>query len=62
MLGGAQGEFKPGQTVEYAEESRQMRWWLHDRVNYGYTEAGFKALQNDAARVRSAQAAKEGAK
>ena len=35
-----------------------MKWWVHERVNYGYTEAGFKALQADAARVRAAQAAK----
>jgi hypothetical protein len=88
IVGVAQGDFKPGQTVEYTEESPrkkrfeapasaqrivllgysrsvqdgQMKWWLHERVNYGYTEAGFKALQADAARVRAAQAAKEKAK
>lgn len=80
----AQGELKPGQTVEFIEESRrnkrfeplanpqrivlltytrstqdgQMKWWLHDRVNYGYTEAGLKTLQSDVARVRAAQAEK----
>lgn len=80
----AQGELKPGQTVEFIEESRrnkrfeppanaqrivlltyarstqdgQMKWWLHERVNYGYTEAGLKTLQNDVARVRAAQAEK----
>lgn len=79
-----QGEFKPGQSVEFIEESRrtkrfeppadpqrivllvqsrsvqdgQMKWWLHERVNYGFTEAGLKTLQADAARVRAAQAAK----
>lgn len=79
-----QGDFKPGQTVEFIEESRrnkrfepplnpqrivlltytrsvqdgQMRWWLHDRVNFGYTEAGLKTLQGDVARVRAAQAEK----
>jgi len=81
----AQGDFKPGQTIEYTEESPrqkrfdppanphrivmihnsrsvqdgQMKWWLHERVNYGFTEPGFKALQADVARVRAAQAAKE---
>ena len=80
----AQGDLKPGQTIEYVEESPrqkrfdapasaqrivllhnsrstqdgQMKWWLHERVNYGYTEAGFKTLQADAARVRAAQAEK----
>jgi len=79
-----QGEFKPGQTVEFVEESRrnkrfeppvnpqrivlltytrsvqdgQTKWWLHERVNYGYTEAGLKTLQSDVARVRAAQAEK----
>jgi hypothetical protein len=79
-----QGDFKPGQTVEFIEESRrnkrfeaplnpqrivlltysrsvqdgQMKWWLHDRVSYGYTEAGLKTLQSDVARVRAAQAEK----
>ena len=88
VVGVAQGDFKPGQTVEYTEESPrkkrfeppanaqrivllgysrsvqdgQMKWWLHERVNYGYTDAGFKALQGDAARVRTAQAAKQIAK
>jgi hypothetical protein len=33
-----------------------MKWWLHERVNYGHTEAGFKTLQADVARVRAAQA------
>jgi len=37
----------------------QMKWWLHERVNHGFTPAGFKALQADAARVRAAQAEKE---
>lgn len=80
----AQGELKPGQTVDFIEESRrnkrfeppanaqrivlltytrstqdgQMKWWLHERVNYGYTEAGLKTLQSDVARVRAAQAEK----
>ena len=84
VRGIVQGEFKPGQTVEFIEESRrnkrfeplanpqrivlltytkstqdgQMKWWLHDRVNYGYTEAGLKTLQRDVARVRAAQAEK----
>jgi hypothetical protein len=79
-----QGDFKPGQTVEYIEEGRahkrfepaanpqrivlltytrsvqdgQMKWWLHERVNYGYTEAGLRTLQSDVARVRAAQAQK----
>lgn len=79
-----QGDFKPGQTVEFIEESRrnkrfeppanrerivllsysrsvqdgQMKWWLHERVNYGYTEAGLKTLNADLARVRAAQAEK----
>jgi len=79
-----QGDFKPGQTVEFIEESRrskrfeppvnsqrivlltytksvqdgQMKWWLHERVNYGYTEAGLRTLQGDVARVRAAQAEK----
>jgi hypothetical protein len=85
VIGVAQGELKPGQTVEYTEESPrqkrfdapanpqrivllhftrstqdgQMKWWVHERVNYGFTDAGFKTLQGDAARVRAAQAAKE---
>ena len=85
IVGVAQGDFKPGQTIEYTEESPrqkrfdapanphrivmihnsrsvqdgQMKWWLHERVNYGYSEAGFRALQADVARVRAAQAAKE---
>jgi hypothetical protein len=84
VVGVAQGEFKPGQVVEYIEESpRQkrfdppanpqrivlihytrsvqdgrMKWWLHERVNYGYTEAGFNALKADVARVQAAQAQK----
>ena len=79
-----QGEFKPGQTIEFIEESRrhkrfeppahpqrivllthtrsvqdgQTKWWLHERVNYGYTEAGLRTLQSDVARVRAAQAEK----
>jgi len=36
----------------------QMYWWLHERVNYGYTEAGLAALKTDLARVRAAQAEK----
>ena len=36
----------------------QMKWWLHERVNYGYTEAGLKTLNADLARVRAAQAEK----
>jgi PPK2 family polyphosphate:nucleotide phosphotransferase len=35
-----------------------MKWWLHERVNFGYTEAGLKTLQSDVARVRAAQAEK----
>jgi hypothetical protein len=84
VRGVVQGEFKPGQTVEFIEESRrnkrfeplanpqrivlltytrstqdgQMKWWLHERVNYGYTDSGFKALQSDVVRVRAAQAEK----
>ena len=84
VRGIVQGEFKPGQTVEFIEESRrnkrfeplanpqrivlltytrstqdgQMKWWVHDRVNFGYTEAGLKTLQSDVARVRAAQAEK----
>ncbi|MGH8703080.1 MAG: hypothetical protein ACREVR_18155 [Burkholderiales bacterium] len=84
VRGIVQGEFKPGQTVEFIEESRrnkrfeplanpqrivlltytrstqdgQMKWWLHDRVNFGYTEAGLKTLQSDIARVRAVQAEK----
>ena len=80
----AQGDFKPGDTIEYTEESNrhkrfdppanpqrivlvsqgrsvqdgQTRLWLHQRVDYGHTEAGFKALQADVARVRAAQAKK----
>jgi len=79
-----QGDFKPGQSVDFIEESRrskrfeppvnaqrivlltytksaqdgQMKWWLHERVNYGYTDAGLKTLQSDIARVRAAQAEK----
>jgi hypothetical protein len=37
----------------------QMYWWLHERVNYGYTEAGLTTLKADHARVRAAQAAKQ---
>jgi len=84
VRGIVQGEFKPGQTVEFIEESRrnkrfeplanpqrivlltytrstqdgQMKWWLHERVNFGYTEAGLRTLQSDVARVRAAQAEK----
>src|SRR6185436_1970929 len=79
-----QGDFRPGQNVEYTEETRrkqrfdlpasrerivllsysrsvkdgQMYWWLHERVNYGYTEAGLATLKADVARVRAAQAEK----
>ncbi len=81
-----QGDFKPGDTVEFIEESRrklrfeplaspdrivllsysrsvrdgQMYWWLHERVNYGYTEAGLATVKADLARVRAAQAEKAG--
>jgi len=84
VLNAVQGEFRPGQTVEFIEESRrkkrydppadpqrivlltysrsvqdgQMKWWLHDRVNYGYSEAGLRTLRSDSARVRAAQAEK----
>jgi hypothetical protein len=84
VVGAAQGDLKPGQTIEYVEESNrqkrfdppasaqrivllhytrsvqdgQMRWWLHERVNYGYTEAGFRTLKADVARARAAQAEK----
>jgi hypothetical protein len=83
VVGVAQGDFKPGQTIEYVEESPrqkrfdpnanpqrivllhytrsvqdgQMRWWLHERVNHGFTEAGFRTLQADLARVRASQSA-----
>lgn len=86
VRGVAQGDFKPGQTIEYIEEGRrtkrydppasaqrivllhhsrsiqdgQMKWWLHERVDYGYSEAGFRTLQTDLARVRAAQAEKAG--
>ena len=79
-----QGDFKPGQTVQYIEESRrhkrfeppanaqrivllhhsrsvqdgQMKWWLHERVDYGFTQEGWRTLQADLARVRAAQAEK----
>ena len=85
VVGVAQGDLKPGQTIEYIEESPrqkrfdppanpqrivllhytrsvqdgQMKWWVHERVNHGFTEPGFKTLQADVARVRAAQAAKE---
>jgi hypothetical protein len=84
VRGIVQGEFKPGQTVEFIEESRrnkrfeplanpqrivlltytrsvqdgQMKWWLHERVNFGHTEAGLRTLQSDVARVRAARAEK----
>ena len=84
VVGVVQGELKPGQVVEYIEESPrqkrldppantqrivllhytrsvqdgQMKWWLQERVNYGYTEAGFEALKADVARVQAAQAQK----
>ena len=35
-----------------------MKWWLHERVDYGYTEEGLRSLRNDLARVRAAQAEK----
>ena len=46
--------------ITYSRSVRdgQMYWWLHERVNYGYTEAGFAALRDDLARVRAAQAEK----
>ncbi len=79
-----QGDFKPGETVEFTEETRrkhrfeplasrerivlltysrsvrdgEMYWWLHERVNYGYTEAGLATLRADLARVRATQAEK----
>ena len=79
-----QGDFKPGETVEFTEETRrklrleplasrerivlltysrsvrdgQMYWWLHERVNHGYTEAGLATLRADLARVRATQAEK----
>ena len=79
-----QGDFKPGQSVEFTEESRRktrfeppasrerivllshsrsvrdgrMYWWLHERVNFGYTEAGLATLKSDLVRVRAAQAEK----
>ncbi len=43
----------------------QMKWWLHNRVDYGYTDAGLATLKADVARVRAAQAdraAKEAAR
>jgi hypothetical protein len=78
------GDFKPGQTVEYVEETDRKKrleppasadrivlltpsrsiqdgttkLWLHQRVNFGYTDGGLKTLKADAARVRAAQAAK----
>jgi hypothetical protein len=81
-----QGDFKPGETVEFTEETRrkhrfeplasrerivlltysrsvrdgEMYWWLHERVNYGYTEAGLATLRADLARVRATQAEKAG--
>ena len=81
VVGVAQGDFKPGQTIEYIEEDNrhkryeplaspqrivlvsqgrsvqdgQTKLWLHPRVDFGYTEAGFRTLQADAARVRAAQ-------
>jgi hypothetical protein len=84
VRGVAQGDFKPGQSIEYTEESGshkrfeppanrqrivlltysrsvqdgQMKWWLHERVNFGYTDGGFRTLQSDVARVREAQAQK----
>jgi len=84
VRGIVQGEFEPGQTIEFVEESRrtkryempasrerivllthsrsvtdgQMKWWVHERVNYGYTGAGLAALKADLARVRAAQAGK----
>ena len=81
VIGVAQGDFKPGQTIEYIEEGNrhkryeplanphrivlvsqgrsvqdgQTKLWLHQRVDFGYTEAGFRTLQADVARVRAAQ-------
>jgi len=31
----------------------QMKWWLHERVNHGFTEAGFRTLKEDVARIRA---------
>ena len=45
-------------TYTRSTQDGQMKWWLHERVNYGYTEAGLKTLQSDVARVRAAQAEK----
>ena len=84
VIGAAQGELKPGDSIEYVQETNrqkrmepnasaqrivllhytrstqdgQMKWWVHERVNYGYTEAGFTTLKADVARVRAAQAEK----
>ena len=33
----------------------QMKWWLHNRVDYGHTDAGLATLKADVARVRAAQ-------
>ena len=45
-------------TYTRSVQDGQMKWWLHERVNFGYTEAGLKTLQSDVARVRAAQAEK----
>lgn len=37
----------------------QMKLFLNDKVNYGYTEGGLKTLKADVARVRAEQAAKK---
>lgn len=84
VRGVAQGDFAPGQVVEYVEETGrrkrveppasrsrivlltnsrsvsdgQMKWWLHQRADHGYTAAGFETLKADIARVRAAQAEK----
>ena len=39
-------------------QDAQMKWWLRERVNFGYTEAGLRMLQGDVARVRKARAEK----
>lgn len=36
----------------------QMKWWLNNRVDYGFTDAGLATLRTDVARVRAAQADK----
>lgn len=45
-------------TYSRSVRDGQMYWWLHERVNHGYTEAGLATLRADLARVRAAQAEK----